>query len=160
MTICPAKSAFLASRDQLDLAKVDAAGLVVARDCFRRAVNVDRLVVAGGAQHRHQALRLAECVGADKMCALRKERDRPHELRDLSIRMVMAENRQAERRFGDEDVAGYQLEWCAGRIGDVLVVAGGDYAEVLAFNRICAEPSTWPAGWKLTRAPSSFKVSP
>ncbi len=38
----------------------------------------------------------------------------------------MAEDGQAERRLGDEDVAGHRLERRAGRIGPALVVARDD----------------------------------
>ncbi len=44
----------------------------------------------------------------------------------------MAKYRQAKRRLGDEDVAGHHFERRAGRIGRVLVVAGGDDAGILA----------------------------
>jgi hypothetical protein len=71
-------------------------------------VDVDRLVVAGLAQQAHDPLRLAERIGADKMGALGKLPHRFEQLGDLArwVRM-MAEHRQAEGRFGDEDIAGH-----------------------------------------------------
>jgi len=42
----------------------------------------------------------------------------------------MAEHRQTECRFSDEDVARHDLETGAGRIGFALVVAGDDHGEV------------------------------
>ena len=44
----------------------------------------------------------------------------------------MAEDRQAERRLGDEDVARHRLERRAGRIGPALVIARDD--DPLAFD--------------------------
>ena len=54
----------------------------------------------------------------------------------------------------------HQLERRAGRIGDVLVVAGRDDAQCRCTSTaICAEPSTWPAGWNVTVAPPSVDAS-
>ena len=64
----------LARRPQL--AQRDAARHVVARQAFHRAVQIDRLVVAGLPDQRDHALRLAERIGADEMRALGKQRDR------------------------------------------------------------------------------------
>src|SRR5215471_19177778 len=46
----------------------------------------------------------------------------------------MTEHRQSESRLGDEHIAGHELERRAGRIGNVLVVAGSDDTKVFAFN--------------------------
>ena len=43
----------------------------------------------------------------------------------------MPEDRQAERRLGDEGVAPDELERRAGRVGDILVVARGDHARAV-----------------------------
>ena len=102
---------------------------------LHRAVQIDRLVVARLANERDHALRLAERIGADEMRALGKQRDRMQELGDLAVGIAVAEHRQAERRLGDEHVAGHELERRAGRIGDVLVVAGGDDAQAVRFDR-------------------------
>ena len=108
---------------------------IVVRDLFHRAMQVDRRVVAGLADQRDHALRLAERIGADQMRALRKQRHRRQQLLHLVGGIAVAEHRQAERRLGDEDVAGHQLERRAGGIARVLVVAGGDDAGVLAGHR-------------------------
>ncbi len=69
------------------------------------------------------------------MRALGKQRDRAQKLGDLAFGVVMAEDRQAEGGFGDEDIALHQLERRAGWVGHVLVVAGGDDAHAAAFHR-------------------------
>ena len=46
----------------------------------------------------------------------------------------MAEDRQAEGRLGDEDVAAHRLEGRAGRVGAALVVARGDDAQALGLE--------------------------
>ena len=99
------------------LAERDAAALVVVRDALERAVQIDRLVVAGLADERDDALRLAERIGADEMRPLGKQRDRMQQLGDLAVGIAVAEHRQSERRLGDEHVASDQLERRAGRIG-------------------------------------------
>ena len=48
--------------------------------------------------------------------------------------VMMAKDRQSECRFGDEYVTWHQFEWGARRIGDVLVVAGGDDTQAAAFH--------------------------
>ncbi|HEY7600083.1 MAG TPA: tetratricopeptide repeat protein, partial [Candidatus Limnocylindrales bacterium] len=48
--------------------------------------------------------------------------------------VAVPEHRQAEGRLGDEHVAALQLERRAGRVGNVLVVAGGDDPEALAVD--------------------------
>ena len=46
----------------------------------------------------------------------------------------MTKHRQPECRFGDEHVAKHKLEWRAGRVERLLVIAGGDHAQVRAFD--------------------------
>ena len=58
----------------------------------------------------------------------------------------MAEHRQSKSRFGDEDVARQQLERRAGRIGDVLVIAGGDDAQALGLDRDLGGAEHMPGG--------------
>ena len=134
MAIEPPSSAFFAPLTSAQFAEVHALG-VVARDLLHRAMQVDRRVVAGLAQQRDHALRLAERIGADEMRALGKQRDRAQQLGDLAVRIAVAEHRQAERRLGDEHVAGHKLERRAGRIGHVLVVAGGDDSQAIGLDR-------------------------
>ena len=132
--MAPASSALLGAAHAAQVAERDAATFVVARDALDRAVQIDRLVVAGLADERDHALRLAERIDADEVRALGKQRDRMQELGDLPVRRAVPEHRQAERRFGDEDVAADELERRAGRIGDVLVVAGGDDAQPVGLD--------------------------
>src|SRR5207302_6114083 len=51
------------------LAERDAARLIILRDALHRAMQIDRLVVAGLADERDHALGLAERIGADEMRA-------------------------------------------------------------------------------------------
>ncbi len=125
----------MAPRTSAQFAERDAAAFVIARDLLHRAVQIDRCVVTGLAQQRDHALRLAERIGADQMRALGKQRDRAQELCDLAVGIAVAEHRQRERRLGDEHVARHQLERRAGRIGDVLVIAGGDDAQAVGLDR-------------------------
>jgi len=60
------------------------------------------------------------------MGALREEAERGQQPIDLVGIVRMAEDRQAESRLGDEDVAGHRLERRAGRVGAALVVARDD----------------------------------
>ena len=69
------------------------------------------------------------------MRALRKQRDRMQKLGDFAVGIAVPEHRQREGRLGDEDVAGDEFERRAGRIGDVLVVAGGDHAKPVRRDR-------------------------
>ncbi len=46
----------------------------------------------------------------------------------------MAKHRKPERRFGNKHVAWHELERDAGRVGDILVIAGGDHAQALVFD--------------------------
>ena len=133
--IVPASSALLAPRTGAQFAERDAALDVIVRDLLHRAVQIDRRVVAGLAQQRDHALRLAERIGADQMRALGKQRDGTQKFCDLAVGIAVAEHRQREGRLGDEDVAGHQLERRAGRIGDVLVIAGGDNAQSIGLDR-------------------------
>jgi hypothetical protein len=69
------------------------------------------------------------------MGALGKERDRVQQLGDLLVGIAVAENRQRKGRFGDEHVAGDQFERRTRRVGNVLVVAGGDDAQAVRLDR-------------------------
>ena len=59
----------------------------------------------------------------------RKLRERSDEPGDLGAGLGMAKDRQRERRFRNEDVAGNRYEGQACRVGAALVVARGDDAE-------------------------------
>src|SRR5919202_3973652 len=62
-------------------------------------------------------------MGADEMRALGKEMNRGEQLGDFGPRVGLAEDRQAEGRFRDEDVAGNEFEGLGGRVRLALVVA-------------------------------------
>jgi hypothetical protein len=73
------------------------------------------------------------------------------ELGDLRVgRIGMAEYRQAEGSLGDEDIALNEFERRAGRVA--LIACSRRTTTIRQPPRsttICAEPSTWPAGWKV-----------
>ena len=97
-------------------------------------MDVDRFRITQIAQQPDDALRLAERIGADEMRPLGKLRDGLQQpAHFLAVRRV-PENRQAERGFGDEDVALHRLERYAGRVGLALVVARGDDADAVVLN--------------------------
>ena len=77
-------------------------------------------------QQRHQALRLAEGIGADHVCPLREERDGLQELANFAAGVGVAEDRQPEGRLGDEDIARDEFEGRAGRVRGALVVSRHD----------------------------------
>ena len=120
--------------DQRQPAEIDAELGVEGAHAGERAVQPDRLVVAGGAQQGDQPLRLAEAVGADEMAALRKGGQRGEQAADLARVRFVAEHRQPERRLRHEQVAGHQLERRRGRIGAALVVAGDYRATALVLD--------------------------
>ena len=98
-------------------------------------MQINRLIVAGGAQQREHALRFAKRVGTDQVRALGKERDRVQQFVDLGCRVAVVKYRKPERRLRDEHIAADQLERRAGRVESVLVVARGDHAEAIGGHR-------------------------
>ena len=126
---------FLRAADAAQFAEIDAASLIEPCDLLHRAVQVDRLVEPGLADQRDDALRLAERIGADKMRAFGKECDGMQKFADFRVRIAMAKHRQAKGGFGDKDIARHKLERRTGRIGDILVIAGGDDRHVLVRDR-------------------------
>ena len=133
--IVPASSALPAPRTARNSPSAMPRLGVIAGDALHRAMQIDRRVVAGLAQQRDHALRLAERIGADEMRALGKQRDRMQQFGDLAVGIAVAEHRQRERRLGDEHVARHEFERRAGRIGDVLVIAGSDDAQAVRLDR-------------------------
>ena len=109
-------------------------------------MQIDRLVVSRLADQRDHALRLAERIGADQMRALGKQRDRMQKLADLAVGIAVPEHRKTEGRLGDEHVARHQLERRAGRIGDILVIAGGDNTQSVCFHRHLRRAKHMPGG--------------
>ena len=69
------------------------------------------------------------------MGALRKHRDRMEELGDLAIGVAVTEHRQGKCRLGDEDIARDKFERRAGRISDVLIVAGRNNPQTIRLDR-------------------------
>ncbi|GJE41460.1 hypothetical protein AEGHOMDF_0626 [Methylobacterium soli] len=116
------------------LAEPDALALVELGQLLHGAVQVDRPVVAGLPQQRHDALRLAERVGADDVGALGKQGHGGQELGDLLAGIGHPEHRQPEGRLGDEDVAGHDLEGQAGGIARPLVIARDHDAHALGLD--------------------------
>src|SRR5437773_4980767 len=86
-------------------------------------MQVDRLVVAGGAQQRNETLAFTEGVDPDEVAAFGIEPHRMQQLLDLVAVGRMAEDRQPEGRLGDEQIAALRLKARAGRVGPALVVA-------------------------------------
>ncbi len=91
-------------------------------------------VIARTAQQRDQPLRLAQRVGAHQMRPLRKGAERAQQPFHFVLRARMAEDGQAERRLGDEDVAGDGLEGRAGGIRRALVVARDHHAQAVRLD--------------------------
>ena len=120
------------------------------------AMQIDRAVVAGLAQKRDHTLRLPERIGADQMRAVGEQPTMFEELRDLRGSRRVAEDRQAEGRFRDEGVAADEFETRAGRIGRPPDTTSRNPPCSI---RIWAEPSTWPAGNKVTRTPPMLRGS-
>ena len=112
----------------------DALALVELGQFLHGAVEIDRLVVAGLPQQGHDPLRLAERVGADDMGALGEQRDGIEELTHLARRVRHPEDRQAEGRLGDEDIAGHHLEGQAGRVVGALVIARDHHPHALRLD--------------------------
>ena len=98
-------------------------------------MEVDRRAVAGFAEKRDHALRLAERIGADEMRPLREQRHRAKQFCDLLVRVAVAEHRQGEGCFRDKDVARHEFERRTSRIRHLLVIAGGDHAQTAGFDR-------------------------
>ncbi len=136
MTIAPAKSCHAACLGcrRCQSSEIDALRLVVVAELLKGAVNIDGPVIAGIAQHADDPLRLAERIGTDEMRALGELFDGFQKLGDLVAAVGVAEDRQREGRFGDEDIAsdGFETEAC--RIGAALVVARGDDAHAVLLH--------------------------
>jgi hypothetical protein len=123
-----AQIGFLRDGGGAQIAEIDAERTIGFADRQVGTVQVNRRVIAGGAEFGDQALAFAERVAADDMGALREHGLGGQETGDLGLRVGVVEDRQAERGFGDEDVAGGGFEWGAGRVRLALVVAGDDGA--------------------------------
>jgi hypothetical protein len=73
---------------------------------------------------------------------------------------AVPEHRERESCFGDEDVAGHELERLTSGVGRVLVIARGDDAEPFVLDRDLSRTEDVAGRMKLTRTPLSSTVSP
>ena len=117
------------------VAEGDAELLVDLAEGGEGAVEVDRAIPAAAAQQGDEALTFAEGVAADDMGAVREQFDAGQQPVDFLGVGRVAEHRQGEGGFGDEDVAGDRDERVAGRVGPALVVAADDGAAAAVFHR-------------------------
>ena len=115
-------------RHLAQIAEIDAMRRIKRAEPLQGAMHVNRAVITRLAQERDDALRLAERVDADEMSPLGKEAQARKELVNLALGVRMAENRQAEGRLRDENVAGDDLEGRASRVASPLVIARDDDA--------------------------------
>ncbi len=97
-------------------------------------MDVDRFGITAIADQPDDPLGLAERISADEMATLGELLERGEQFFDLGLRIRMVEDRQAEGRLGDEDIAGDRHEGRAGGIGAALVIAGNDDAQPILFD--------------------------
>ncbi len=95
---------------------------------LQRAMDVDRVVEPHAAQLGDHPLRLAQRIGTDQHTAFGLGAQRGEELVDLVGGFGMAEDGEAEGRFGHEHVAFDRAKGFAGGIGAALVIARDDDA--------------------------------
>ena len=137
----PNNAAVLATPETIGIMQVrfgEAAGgsldplpLIEGTELLEGAMQVDRRVEAGLAENDDHPLAFAEPIGAEEMGAVGIGGDRGDEALRLAGGVLVAEDRQAEGRLGDEEIAAPELEGRAGRVGGALVVAGDDRAGAL-----------------------------
>ena len=75
------------------LSKIDTKRVIEFRQPRQRAMYVDRLVVAGGAQQGHHSLGFAERINADKMRPVRVSGDGCQQFRDFTPVVRVTEDR-------------------------------------------------------------------
>ena len=85
------------------------------------------------------------------MRALGKQFDRAQQFGDFARCVVMAEYRQPEGRFGNKNVARHQFERRAGRVRQILVVAGSDDAHAFALDLDLGRAEHMPGRMKAHR---------
>ncbi len=111
----------IAGRDQR--AKVDPLfGMVIAQP-LQRAMDGDGRIVPRRPRQRDHPLRLAERIGAHQMRAAGELGHAGQQPPGLHHRSGMAEDRQAEGRLGDENIAGHRLPRQADRVRRAAIVA-------------------------------------
>src|SRR4051794_9137919 len=97
-------------------------------------MEVNGTLMAARTKFADDPLRLAQSVSADQHAAARVRVQAVEQAVDLAACVRVAEHRQAERRLGDEDVAGHRHEGWASRVRPALVVAGYDDAFSLVLH--------------------------
>ena len=79
---------------------------------------------------------------------------------EVCLKLCGGNTRQAERRFGDEEITIRRLEAGASRIRPAFVIAGDDNRQTLARIATWAEPRICPAGTSVMSTPSRSTVCP
>ncbi len=115
----------LLARDQCgaEFTQIDAPLAIKIAQPLHRAVDVDRRIMPERTQFGDHPLRLAQRIGPDQHATLRLRRQRREQFRHFIARFGMTEDGQAERRFGDENIARHGLEARARRVRAPLVIA-------------------------------------
>ena len=111
---------------QFQHAQIDTVRFVQAAHLLHRAVQIDGIVVPRAPQFRDDPLRLAQRIGTDQHAPVRVGGQPVEQFLHLLLDRGVGEDRQAESRLGDEDVAGRDFERRAGGIGAAFVIAGAD----------------------------------
>src|SRR5207237_3222172 len=107
-----------------------------------RAVQIDRLIPSREAEEGDHPLALPERIDSDEMRAIREQSDRFEEAPDLLVGGRMTEDREPERRFGDEQIERETggLERGAGRIRGALEVSADERALSLVLEQDLRAP--------------------
>ena len=129
------KFAFGGAGGCAQLAQRHAALLIEVAQAGHGAVQVDRVVIAAFANERDHALGLAERVATDDVRAIGLLGERTKQPRRLRLGIGVLEDRQTERRLGDEQVAFYEFEGLGRAVVQALVVAGDDDALALVLQQ-------------------------
>ncbi len=101
----------------------DAEFLVEGAHPFHSTMDIDSVMMAARAQFTDDTLRLAQRVGADQHAAVWIGMERGEQPVHLAAGIGVAEDGEAEGRFGHENVARDRLERQTGRVGAALVIA-------------------------------------
>ncbi len=118
-----------------EFAEIDAEILIEGAHALHRAVDVDWVMMPARSDFADQALGFAQRIGADEDAAVGVGVKCGQKAIDFAAGIGMAEDGEAEGRFGDEDVAGDWLERLAGGVGTALIVTGDDDALPCMFEQ-------------------------
>ena len=91
-------------------------------------------------------LALAQRIDTDQMRPLRRERHGFQQAPDLMRIARMSEDRQAEGRLGDEEIAWHRLEGRAGRVAPSLEIPGDDGAHAAILHHHLRAAEDMPGG--------------